>query len=111
VSEIENQAGNVQTNFSSSLSKANETVELTDKGKAIFDEIESQLSEIQRSNTQILDAANQQSTVTESLNVQIVQIAELSHDATERVAKTKQEVEAQNQAIDVLNRQLSQFKL
>lgn len=111
VSEIESQAGNVHTNFSSSLSKANETVELTVKGKTIFDEIESQLSEIQRSNTQILEAANQQSAVTESLNVQIVQIAELSHDATERVAKTKHEVEAQNQAIDVLNRQISQFKL
>ena len=111
VTEIKNQASDVQSNFSSSLVKVNETVELTDKAKRVFDEIEAQLSEIQRSNTQILEAANQQFSVAESLNVQIVDIAGLSNEATKSVAKTKEEVEMQNQAIDALDRQISQFKL
>jgi methyl-accepting chemotaxis protein len=111
VTEIKNQANDVQSNFSSSLHKANETVELTDKAKRVFDEIESQLTAIQRSNTQILEAANQQFSVAENLNVQIVDIAGLSNEATKSVAKTKEEVELQNQAIDALNQQISQFKL
>jgi methyl-accepting chemotaxis protein len=111
ITEIERHACDVQTNFVSSLNKANETVELTEKAKSIFDEIESQLTHIQQSNTQILDAANQQSSVTESINGQICQIAELSHEAAERVAKTKQEVETQNEAIDILNEQINQFRL
>lgn len=111
VTEIERHASDVQTNFESSLSKANETVELTEKAKLVFDEIESQLSHIQQSNTQILDAAHQQSEVTESINVQICQIAELSHEAAKRVSRTQQEVESQNEAIDVLNEQIGQFKL
>lgn len=111
VTEIYNQANDVQSNFSSSLLKANETVELTDRAKGVFDEIESQLSEIQRSNTQILEAAEQQFSVAESLNEQIVDIASLSNDATNSVAKTREEVERQNQSIDALNQQISQFKL
>jgi len=111
ITEIERQACDVQTNFSSSLNKANETVELTEKAKSVFDEIKSQLTHIQKSNSQILDAANEQSLVTEGINEQICQIAELSHEAADRVSKTKQEVETQNEAIDVLNEQISQFRL
>jgi methyl-accepting chemotaxis protein len=111
VTDIKNQANDVQSNFSSSLSKANDTVELTDKAKRVFDEIKSQLTEIQRSNTQILEAANQQFSVAENLNVQIVDIASLSNEATQSVAKTREEVEQQNQAIDALNQQIKQFKL
>jgi methyl-accepting chemotaxis protein len=111
ISDIEMQASEVAENFVSSLQKANQTQALTEEAKKGFDEIESQLVQIQESNSQILNASSEQSSVTEGIHHQIIQIADLSHSSAECTEKINAEIDSQNQAIITLNQQINQFKL
>jgi methyl-accepting chemotaxis protein len=111
VSDLQVEASQVQNTFETSLEQAKNAVEVSFHTTRIFDEIRSQGMDIQKQNEQILYSANEQYKVTEDVHRQIIQITELSQRSAHSAIRTNTEVENQNRAIDVLNKQLSQFKL
>ncbi|GGI90113.1 methyl-accepting chemotaxis protein [Shewanella gelidii] len=111
IDEIQSLTKQAVTAMESSHAASASTLSDAQLASDSLDAITGSMHTVTEMNTQIANAAKEQTSVTDELNQRIIQINELGHITTTQVANTVETCESLNHVSETLAQQLSQFKV